>query len=208
MTSPLSGNSEIELLRRMFNGEEEAFAAIYQQWWGGIYRFALQMSGSNAIAEDVTQEVFLFLIKNPARFDAGRGSISSFLYGISRNLVLQTLQKKRQLVSLGGVDSENEGGLDQILTAPHDPLADLTRQEGIDALRRAILGLPIHYREVVVLCDLEEMSYAEAAQVIGCAVGTIRSRLNRAHGLLLERLKSAKQIQAAPSGSQVARSLV
>jgi len=192
----------------MFNGEEEAFAAIYRRWQGGIYRFALQMSGSEAVAEDVTQEVFLRLIREPARFDASRGSISSFLFGISRNLVLQVLQKRRPLVSLGVADSENEGDLSQILTAPHDPLADLTRQEGIDALRRAILALPVHYREAVVLCDLEEMSYAEAAQIIGCAVGTIRSRLSRAHGLLLDRLMRGKQVQPAPNGSQVARSLV
>src|SRR3990172_10904961 len=113
MIPPQSGSPDIELLQRMFNGEEEAFAALYRQWQGGIYRFALQMSGSEAVAEDVTQEVFLFLIREPARFDASRGSISSFLFGISRNLVLQFLQKKRQLVSLGADDSENEADLSQ-----------------------------------------------------------------------------------------------
>jgi len=69
-----------------------------------------------------------------------------------------------------------------------DPLLDLTRREGIDTLRRAVQALPRRYREVVVLCDLEEVDYADAAAALGCPIGTVRSRLHRARGLLLEKL--------------------
>ena len=89
-----------------------------------------------------------------------------------------------------------------------DLLDDLTRQEGIAAVRQAVLALPPHYREAVVLCDLEELSYEEAAEVSGCAVGTIRSRLNRAHALLLERLKKLKGVRSGPADHRVVRSLV
>jgi len=65
---------------------------------------------------------------------------------------------------------------------------DLARDETIRALRRAILALPAGYREAVVLCDLHEMSYADAANALGCAVGTVRSRLHRARALLAERM--------------------
>jgi len=67
-------------------------------------------------------------------------------------------------------------------------LGDLTRGEGVESLRKAILALPPHYREVVVLCDLNEMDYAGAAEILGCAVGTVRSRLHRARELILKKL--------------------
>jgi RNA polymerase sigma-70 factor, ECF subfamily len=83
------------------------------------------------------------------------------------------------------------------LIAEDDPLADLTRSEMIESVRQAVMALPAHYREVVVLCDLHEMSYAEAAQVLSCAVGTIRSRLHRARYLLIEKLRATKEQGAA-----------
>ena len=79
-----------------------------------------------------------------------------------------------------------------------DPLLDLTRREGIDALRRAVQALPRRYREVVVLCDLEEVDYADAAVALGCPIGTVRSRLHRARGLLLEKLQPGAE---SPAGS-------
>ena len=88
---------DIELLQRMLKGDEGAFVTLYRRWQGGIYRFALQMSGSQIMAEDVTQEVFLCLMREPARFDVSRGALSSYLYGISRNLVLQAFLKGRPL---------------------------------------------------------------------------------------------------------------
>jgi RNA polymerase sigma-70 factor (ECF subfamily) len=199
-SNPLS--PEVELLQRMQKGDEDAFAVLYRRWQGGIYRFVLQMSGSESIAEDVTQEVFLTLMREPARFDPNRGALSSYLFGISRNLILQAFHKGRLLVPL------EEGDSLEILFDPSDPLGDLTRQEGIAAVRQAVLALPPHYREAVVLCDLEELSYEEAAEVSECAVGTIRSRLNRAHALLLERLKKLKGVRSGPADHRVVRSLV
>ena len=67
--------------------------------------------------------------------------------------------------------------------------SDLVQQETIDRVRQAVLSLPENYREVVTLCDLQEMSYEEAASLLGCAVGTIRSRLHRARSLLMEKLR-------------------
>ncbi|HKG23879.1 MAG TPA: sigma factor-like helix-turn-helix DNA-binding protein, partial [Blastocatellia bacterium] len=73
----------------------------------------------------------------------------------------------------------------------NDPLGDLTRSEAIESVRQAVLALPPHYREVVALCELQEMSYVDAANALGCAVGTVRSRLHRARALLTERLRAA-----------------
>jgi RNA polymerase sigma-70 factor, ECF subfamily len=205
-SNPLS--LEAELLQRIQKGDEDAFVAIYRRWQSGIFRFALHMSGSETIAEDVTQEVFLTLMREPARFDPNRGTLSSFLYGISRNLILQAFHKGRLLVSLDEEGQEKDGTIREILASPHDLLGDLTRQEGIMAIRQVVLTLPTHYREVVVLCDLEEFSYQQAAEISGCAVGTIRSRLNRAHRLLLERLKKLDAVNPVHASSRAVRSLV
>ncbi|MFN8006990.1 MAG: sigma-70 family RNA polymerase sigma factor [Terriglobia bacterium] len=203
-----SPSPDLELLQRLRAGDEDAIVAIYRRWQEGIYRFALHMSGSEALAEDITQEVFLMLIADSGRFDPERGSLSSYLFGISRNLVLQAFQKKHRLVALEDEWVRNEGERSGTLATPDDPLLDLTRQEGIAAVRQAILTLPEHYREVVVLCDLEEFSYAEAAEICGCPLGTIRSRLNRAHELLLNRLEKMKGSHTALIRNRAVRSTI
>ncbi len=168
------------LLDRSAAGDAEAFATLYRRRQGGIYRFALHMSGSPAVAEEAVQESFLVLIRTPERFDAARGPLVSFLYGIARNFVLRQLERQRRHVEIG----------ENLLSAGHHG-ADFERAERVAEVRRAVLALPPRYREAVVLCDLQEMSYADAAAVLDCPVGTVRSRLNRARAILAGRLEGA-----------------
>jgi RNA polymerase sigma-70 factor (ECF subfamily) len=188
----LTTPSDDELLRLLQAGDETAFVTLYRRRQGGIYRFALQMSGSEAIAEDVTQEVFMVLMSDIRNYDSAKGSLSGYLYGIARNQVLRSLSRDRSFVSIGDSYEEDEAAHEQLLSQD-DPLGDLTRTEVIESVRQAVVALPAHYREVVVLCDLHEMSYAEAAQVLNCAVGTIRSRLHRARALLIEKLRTNRE---------------
>jgi len=178
--------TDAELLRLMLAGDEESFALLYQRRQGGIYRFALQMSGSQQIAEDVTHDVFLFLMKDGHVFDPAKGAVSSFLFGVARNYVLRRFRGEHSTVPLH--DDEDEPQFNQALDEP-GPLEDLTRAETIENVRRAVLSLPERYREVVVLCELQELSYGETAEVLGCAIGTVRSRLHRARSLLLTKLR-------------------
>lgn len=189
--------SDDELLRLMLAGDEGAFVTLYRRRQAGIYRFALQMSGSEAIAEDVVQEVFMVLMNEAGNYDPAKGSLSAYLYGVARNHVLRFLSRDRSFVSIGDSYEEEGEATHEHLIAEDDPLADLTRNEMIESVRQAVMALPAHYREVVVLCDLHEMSYAEAAQVLSCAVGTIRSRLHRARTLLIEKLRATKERDAA-----------
>ena len=181
--------SDRELLQRARQGDEESFAELYRLRQGAVYRFALQMSGRRSVAEEVTQEVFLAVIRDAGRFDPERGSFLAYLYGIARNLTIRCIERDRFYVPI-----ESDGDTDEAQwTSGDDTLADLTRDETIESVRQAVLALPANFREVVVLCDLHEMSYADAAAAIGCAVGTVRSRLHRARGMLLEKWKAGKK---------------
>ena len=182
------------LLLRLKNGDEEAFLILYRRRQAGLFRFALHMSGSMPVAEDVTQEVFLALLREDCGYDPDRGTLSGYLFGIARKLVLRQLERGRSNVAL---DIDSEDFAQPELAIVDDPLLDLTRREGIDALRRAVQALPRRYREVVVLCDLEEVDYADAAVALGCPIGTVRSRLHRARGLLLEKLHQERNPRQA-----------
>jgi RNA polymerase sigma-70 factor (ECF subfamily) len=183
-----------ELLIRVQSGDEQAFLDLYRRRQAALFRFALHMSGSMPVAEDVTQEVFLALLREECGYDPDRGTLSGYLFGIARKLVLRHLERGRSDVVL---DTGVEDTALTELAVVDDPVVELTRREGIDALRRAVQALPRRYREVVVLCDLEEVDYADAAVALGCPIGTVRSRLHRARGLLLEKLQQERNPRQA-----------
>ena len=173
-------------MRQAARGDDRAFGQLYDRRQGAIYRFALQMSGSREIAEDVAQDTFVTLARNMAGYDESRGSVSSYLFGIARNLTLRAIERRRPYSDWDG---------DELVEPPSavaGPLEDLLHLEAAETVRRAVLSLPGSYREAVVLCDLQELSYEEAAGIIGCPVGTVRSKLNRGRSLLTEKLRSKR----------------
>ena len=148
--------SDEELLQLLQDGDEEAFLILYRRRQGPIYRFALRMSGAESVAEDVTQEVFMTLVQSNGRkgkFDASRGSVAAYLFGIARNQVLKRFERDKGLTPIGTDDDGGES-LEEKLVDQNNPLGDLTQRELIESVRLAVLALPPHYREVVVLCDL------------------------------------------------------
>jgi|RhiMethySRZTD1v2_1073278.scaffolds.fasta_scaffold544283_1 RNA polymerase sigma-70 factor, ECF subfamily len=208
MKTASSTSSDVELLRLMLAGDGGAFEQLYQRWQSPLYRFALRMSGSEAIAEDVTQEVFLTLMRDGRQY-SGRGSFAAYIFTIARHGAWRRLQRERWFVRLEIEEEvESDAGLTtDRLIAQADPLADLTRDEIVVAVRRAVIALPAHYREVVLLCYLHELSYAEAAEVIGCELGTVRSRLHRARALLAEKLDAMKTADAPQRNVNLSRRL-
>ena len=170
-----------ELLRRMTSGCEESFVALYRRESPRVYRFALRMCGSAEIADEVTQEVFLFLLRRPSSFDSRKGQLAAWLLGVARNCALRVIERDSRYIAVEDSQLESPSG--------ENTLDDLAHCESVESLRAAVLALPPHYREVVVMCEMEEMSYERAADAIGCAVGTVRSRLHRARAILHEKLK-------------------
>ncbi len=162
----------------MKQGDQQAFAELFQRHQATVFRFARQMSGSRDVAEDITQDVFVTLMQQGDRYDPRRASLTTYLYGISRNLARRRLswRSRRGTVDLADVDDSQTPAL---MVEPDLP-TDIDRADDLTRLRRAILALPVHHREVIILCELHELSYEQAADVVRCPVGTIRSRLNRA----------------------------
>ena len=188
--------SDHQLFERLRAGQEQAFVALYHRRQPALYRFALQMSGSASVAEDITQEVFLALLRDECGYDPERGNLVAYLFGIARKLLLRQFERRRSDVP---VDASGEDGRFVEPADPCDPLADLAARERVEALRRAVSSLPRRYREVVVLCDLEEVDYAEAAAALGCPIGTVRSRLHRARMMLAGKLRDERRGATIPA---------
>src|SRR5215813_1051340 len=125
--------SDETLLQMTMAGDEEAFTRLYRRLRGVVYRFARQMSGSSSVAEDVTQDVFLILLRKAELYDPGRGSLSTYLMRIARNEILRRLDRDRAYVALAEEDASPDKEPDENLIVRSDPLGDLMRDEEIES---------------------------------------------------------------------------
>jgi RNA polymerase sigma-70 factor (ECF subfamily) len=189
------------LLRRAAKGDEEAFTLLYRRHQAAMYRFALRMTGNSWAAEEIVQDVFMILMRDPKKYDATRGALGAFLYGVARNRVMKHLERLPREIPL---EEKNEDGTGTgiVLQDLSTPAMWAEKRERRQQVRAAVLELPVEFREAVVLCELEELSYEEAAQMAGCPIGTIRSRLHRGRALLMARLEMLRDV---PRRASVAR---
>ena len=186
-----------QLLRMMQGGDEEAFTVLYRRRQGSVYRFVLEMSGSAPLAEDATQEVFMALVRESRGYDPTRGSLIAYLLGMARHHALRLLKRDQTYVPVAQMEENRQDRADLAPLSGEDPHSAMARRETIQWVRQAILSLPEHYREAVVLCDLNEMSYEETASVLECSVGTVRSRLHRGRALLLQKFMGGVKVETA-----------
>jgi RNA polymerase sigma-70 factor (ECF subfamily) len=168
------------LLDRACRGDEAAFSQLFARHQRPIYLYAVRMCGADA-GDDVVQETFLALLKQRGRYDAARGSVGAWLFGIARHVVMKQLQRR-----YGPIDFDPPD--DNTAAAHETPFDALTRAEDVEAVRAAVDVLAPAYREAIVLCELQEMDYATAAAIMQCPIGTVRSRLHRARAQLAARL--------------------
>jgi RNA polymerase sigma-70 factor, ECF subfamily len=184
---PAGAVPDDELLRKIAAGDASAFTALFRRRQPQVYRFALYVTGSAAAAEDVTQDAFLTLMREAARYQPGRSGVLAWLCGIARNHARRRLAGDGRLVPFSETD-DGELDIDVGDEAPH-PLEAMARAEEVRGLHSALSTLPLHYREVIALCDLQELNYVDAAAALDCAVGTVRSRLHRGRALLAGKLR-------------------
>ena len=169
--------SDAELHKAALKGSGEAMAMLYRRHGGLVYRFTLRMSRDEAIAEEVTQEVFLALLRQLDRFDPEKAALATWLCGIARRQLWKHLER----FNCPGVEGEDAPEVESL---DDSPVTWLIRQEAVAAVRQGLDELALPLREVIVLCELEEMSYEQAAQVLTVPIGTVRSRLHRAKARL------------------------
>jgi RNA polymerase sigma-70 factor (ECF subfamily) len=161
------------LLVAIAAGDEQAFVDLYARRQADVFRFAFAMARSKSVAQDVTQEVFLNVLENAARFDTAKGTARGWLFGCARHVILDRLRLERRWT-----DALPE------LVVEHEGDAVLLTEQRVGRLHAALARLPVDYREVLVFCDLQEWTYAATAAVLDCPIGTVRSRLHRGRALL------------------------
>jgi RNA polymerase sigma-70 factor (ECF subfamily) len=193
------------LMALIKQGDEAAFVALYRCTQGKVFRYALQISGCRNCAEEAVQEVYMTLIRRPGMYDEKRGSALSLLYGIARNVVRRLMQQRQ--FRFRPLDDEQDR-VSLAADGGETPYSRISKREQIETLREAILQLPVRYREVLVLCELQEMSYADAASAMRCRVGTVRSRLHRARDLLARKIKQSAEGSFAYGAEGTARGLL
>ena len=188
------------LLRRAAKGDEEAFTTLYRRHQAVLYRFARRMTGSTWAAEEIVQEVFLLLVRDPSKYKPEKGKLAAFLFGVARNRILKHLERSPREIALE--EPAGEATPSSALQDHRTPAAWAEHRERMERVRAAVLELPPEFREAVVLCDLEEMSYEDAAERMGCPIGTVRSRLHRGRTLLLAKLE---MLRAQPRRANAVR---
>jgi len=180
------------LIARIVDGDRDAFAILYRRYRPDVYRFAVHFCGSSEPAEDIVQDVFVAVIHSAARYRPERSGVLPWLLGIARNLA-RRVHARTVTFPLPADDATS--GCE--LAIDTDPLAGIARARQTRAVRLALGELPNRYREAIILCDLHGLTYLEAATALGCAVGTVRSRLHRGRALLARALSDSSHVMTA-----------
>lgn len=192
---PWNMQPELTLFARMRQGDEAAFAALYRLHKDAVYRFALLRTGSAAQAADVAQETFLHLMTRPEQYDPARGSIAAWLCGVARNLARRETASREDATDPDDLAADAPAAPE--LVDADCPAEKLLASETAEQVRAALAAVAPHYRDVLILCELSDLSYAEAAQVCGIDIGTVRSRLSRGRAQLALQLSRLGLMEGA-----------
>lgn len=177
------------LAAALARGDAQALDRLYRREAAAVYRYALAMCGNPAWSADATQEAFVALAARPAGYDPARGPLGAYLCGIARHVLRAQWRQRVPADAPPDDDADEDAGPAGAAQAPAgSPEGLLVRHQAVDALWAALRGLPWAQREAVVLVDLQERPYQEAADIAGIALNTLRTRLHRARARLAERL--------------------
>ena len=194
---PSDANLDLDLLTQMHAGDQKALSVLYARHQAPLYRFAMLRSGSTHIAADVVQDIFVALIEDKLVFDPARGALSGFLFGVARNFILKREQAARRFLPIqyNSDDSDDAIEIDFVDSNP-SPLEKILADDRAEAVRRALSKIPPHYRDVLILYEMQDLSYLEIAHICNVDIGTVRSRLSRGRGKLLALLNRSEAINS------------
>jgi RNA polymerase sigma-70 factor, ECF subfamily len=165
-------------LVRLAGGDTQALETLYRRESGPVYRYALALCGNPAWAADATQDAFVALVQRPQGYDAAQGALGAYLAGIARNALRTRWREADGPLPDDDAGAPDEGG------AADSPETSMVRLQDGQALWQALRLLPAVFREAIVLVDLQERAYAEAARIAGVELNTLRTRLHRGRARL------------------------
>jgi len=186
----LKHGDDEEIMTRLAAGDPAALRELYERHGRALLRFSAAMCRSRQSAEDLVHDTFVALLRGPSLFDPAQGSVFGYLCGVLRHRISRHYRQQKRWVALDSSD-EAPVTLDRESPGPADEIA---RSQVTAAFRRALLELPLQHREIIALCDLEELPYQTVAGILDCPIGTVRSRLHRARALLTLRLASLELV--------------
>jgi RNA polymerase sigma-70 factor (ECF subfamily) len=169
------------LLAKAAGGDQAAFLVLYERYRDAIFRFSYRLLGSVELAEDVTHDCFLSLIRSASRFDESRASFRTYLYAAARNLALKHFRNSGREAALDELDEQPPA------PSREEPLNRVLKEELTEKVREAVSQLAPLQREALVLFEYEGLSLNEIANVVGSDVGVVKSRIYRAR----ERLRNS-----------------
>lgn len=183
---PESGpaNTDEDLVRLVIAGERDLFAPIYERYYWRVFRMSYGMTGNHGSAEDLTQEIFMRAYQRLKEF-RGQSAFSTWLYRVAVNHSLNYRRKHQDETR-----EESTGETDPLAIAAESTAeAGAMREQAAAQVHRALLALKPKLRMIVILKDIEGLSYEEIAQRTDCSTGTVASRLNRSRKLLARKLE-------------------
>jgi len=190
---------DAKLVARCRQGDQVAFDALYSRHCSWVLNLCYRLTGNLDDAQDVTQNAFLRAYRALGRYD-GRAAFSTWLYRVAVNVCMDELKRRgRQPVAISSLLGDDDPVPQISDPAPALDEALLARERR-RALLAAIYSLPAKHRAVLVLFELQGLSYDEICQVLGASLGTVKSRLNRARLALRDRLEPVKELFLAGSG--------
>ncbi len=181
--------TDVEILAEVAAGDIDAYGKIVDRYRGRLYNFVFRFVGDRETAEDVVQETFLRAFRKRTEYRA-IANFSTWLFTIAGNLAKSELRRRKRwrLFSLHR-DEESDTGLDlPDESFRPDKMAESSMADGL--IQQAISSLPDNYRQVILLRDVEGLSYQEISDVVRCPVGTVKSRVNRARLKLQQKLRN------------------
>jgi RNA polymerase sigma-70 factor (ECF subfamily) len=170
----MATRNEQALVRRIQKGDRQAFEELLDTYEARVYRLAMRFTGNVSDAEDVTQEIFLGVYKSLANF-RGDSSLGTWIYRIAMNHCLEFRRKRR----LESIPLEEELTL-VVSDWRDDPAQSADKQEISERVEAAINALSPQHRDVIVLHELQGLTYQEVAATLNVPVGTVKSRLSNA----------------------------